>query len=306
MPSAALMSAIVVLVALLSRTPATLAQCPGRWLPGDAMAGTNGPVFTSALMPDGDLVVGGEFSFAGGVSASNIARWNGSAWVGLGTGLSPGVTGSIPEVTALLPLPGGELIVGGYFNIAGGTYMNNIARWTGTSWVAMGTGTGGTVDTLARMPNGDILAAGTFSSLSTNYTNSVMRWDGTAWSAVGSGGFSGGGSGSVAALAVMPNGDIVAAGNFASVGGTPANGIARWNGTSWAAMDAGLSLGGGVYALAALSNGDLVAAGFFDGAVARWNGSIWQTLGTGLGGSSPRTLALEGVMDFDCPGANCG
>jgi hypothetical protein len=53
----------------------------------------------------------------------------------------------------------------------------------------------------------------------------------------------------------------VAAGLFTFAGGSPADCIARWNGSTWSAL--GFGMGGGAHALAALPNGDLLAGGEF-------------------------------------------
>ncbi|MEO6597591.1 MAG: hypothetical protein ABIP94_22840, partial [Planctomycetota bacterium] len=44
---------------------------------------------------NGSLFAGGNSTTAGGTAASNIARWNGSAWVPLGTGANSRVQCSI-------------------------------------------------------------------------------------------------------------------------------------------------------------------------------------------------------------------
>ncbi|HEX5051590.1 MAG TPA: hypothetical protein VFZ65_07460 [Planctomycetota bacterium] len=89
---------------------------------------------------------------------------------------------------------------------------------------------------------------------------------------------------SATSLLPMANGDLVAAGSFASVGGVPVNGIARWDGTTWHAYGNGLA--SGVRSVAVLPNGDLVACGdFYLGALsylARWNGTAWTSLGAGV------------------------
>jgi hypothetical protein len=92
--------------------------------------------------------------------------------------------------------------------------------------------------------------------------------------------------GSVTALAVLPNGDLVASGRFTHAGGTFAHRIARWDGTSWSRLG---TLDDPASALAVLPNGQLVAGGgfiFASGApanhIARWNGSGWAPLGSGL------------------------
>jgi hypothetical protein len=67
-----------------------------------------------------NLYAGGQFTTAGGVAASSIAVWNGSAWSALGSGTS-GETpnGSGPYTLALATDGVGHLFVGGIFLFAG-------------------------------------------------------------------------------------------------------------------------------------------------------------------------------------------
>jgi len=67
-------------------TPAQAQPCGGQWLPGDGASDMNGRVRATTMWdPDGAgpqpavLVAGGSFTTAGGVSASRVARWNGTA-----------------------------------------------------------------------------------------------------------------------------------------------------------------------------------------------------------------------------------
>jgi hypothetical protein len=127
------------------------------------------------------------------------------------------------------------------------------------------------------------VAGGNFSAASGS-PNRVARWNGSTWSAFGSGT-----NGNVAALAVLPNGDLVAGGAFTTAGGTIANKIARWDGSTWSALGSGTN--GDLYALTVLPNGDLVAGGGFTSAggtaannIARWDGSSWSALGGGVDG----------------------
>jgi hypothetical protein len=76
---------------------------------------------------NGELIAGGYFTTAGGVSANNIARWNGTTWQPLGTGMGGD---SHPRVSALM-VYNDELIAGGYFTTAGGNVSANWARWRG-------------------------------------------------------------------------------------------------------------------------------------------------------------------------------
>jgi hypothetical protein len=79
---------------------------------------------------NGELYVGGKFTTAGGVSASNIAKWNGTAWSALGSGITGSNTGSNSQVTSMA-VYNGELYVGGDFTTAGGVSANYIAKWNG-------------------------------------------------------------------------------------------------------------------------------------------------------------------------------
>jgi hypothetical protein len=49
-------------------------------------SGTGSSTRALAVSSSGDLYVGGDFIGAGGVSAFNIAKWNGSTWSAFGSG----------------------------------------------------------------------------------------------------------------------------------------------------------------------------------------------------------------------------
>src|SRR5438477_9474813 len=76
-----------------------------------------------------NLIAGGAFYLAGGATANSIAKWNGSSWAPLGSGM-------VGVVYALDSYPfidttgtHWELYAGGNFNMAGGVSANNIAKW---------------------------------------------------------------------------------------------------------------------------------------------------------------------------------
>lgn len=176
----------------------------------------------NALMAanDGTLIVGGAFSAVGGLAnTSNIARWNGSSWSAIGTGVGTQAAG---KVSALAKLPDGDIIAGGTFSTVGGEPMSNIARWNGDSWVGLGEGLPGGVGALAVMPNGDVVATGDFNTINGVTVNRVARWNGKEWAAMG-GGLPGGW---VYELIVLSNGTLLA-------GGSQTKNLARWTGTDW-------------------------------------------------------------------------
>lgn len=279
-------SAIAFAAALLALATPAMSQCNHLWLPGDAVAGTNGPVRASGIWDaDGPgpapalLVVGGEFQTAGTIPANHIAAWNPTtgAWQAFGTGLDG-------KVAALAKLPNGDLIATGDFLTAGGIPANRIARWDGTAWTPLGTGLADAGFALTTLANGDIVVGGRFTTAGTTPANRIARWNGSTWSALGSGC-----DHDVLALTTTPGGDVIAGGRFNTAGGAPADYIARWNGTAWSAMGSGMDAD--VRALTCAPNGDVIAGGYFYfaggtfvGFAARWNGTTWSALGGGLDG----------------------
>jgi hypothetical protein len=91
----------------------------------------SGTVYATAFY-NGDLIIGGRFATAGGSITNNIARWDGSTWVPLGTGTD--------AIVRALEVYNGELYIGGDFTNVGGIVVSNIAKWNGTTWSALGTG----------------------------------------------------------------------------------------------------------------------------------------------------------------------
>ncbi len=104
----------------------------------------------------GNLYVGGWFDTAGGVAnTENIAKWDGSAFSPLGTGINGGVV-------ALALAANGVLWAGGQFTLAGGVSANYIAQWNGTSWSPLGSGVNASVWALATGPNNELYIGGAF------------------------------------------------------------------------------------------------------------------------------------------------
>jgi hypothetical protein len=104
----------------------------------------------------------------------------------------------------------------------------------------------------------------------------------------------------VGALAVSGS-TLYAGGSFTNAGGSAANCIAQWNGSSWSALGSGLS-GSYPYDVSALavSGSTLYAGGAFTTAggnaandIAEWNGSSWSPLGSGMN-NIVNALAVSG------------
>jgi N-acetylneuraminic acid mutarotase len=255
-----------------------------------------------------EVVVGGLFTSAGGVSANGVARFNTqtNTWSSLGTGSSNGVNG---EVRALAVV-GNEVFVGGFFTSAGGVSANRVARFNTqtNTWSSLGTGSsngvsGGVnpyVNALAVVGD-EVFVGGFFIEAGGVSANNVARFNTqtNTWSSLGTGssnGVSGGSLPSVRALAVVGN-EVVVGGFFTSAGGVSANGVARFNTqtNTWSSLGTGSSNGVGgisvpyVNALAVVGNEVFVGGGFISAGgvsaigVARFNTqtNTWSSLGTG-------------------------
>ena len=265
--------------------------------------GINGLAY-NLLFKGNDLYVRGVFFEVGGVNATNIARWDGTNWHALGTGLSGATNGfTAPNALSMALDSNGDLIVGGNFLNAGGVPANNVARWDGNQWHALGSGVfnGGPAQSVYSVAvlDTNVYVAGLFKSASGVNATNIARWDGSQWHAMGGGPF-----GTNSALAIVGT-TIYTAGNFTNIGGVAARHVARWNGSAWEALAPGTAGeiltrvsclgtdGTNLYA-----GGDFIQAGNAGAlCIAKWDGSQWSALtgpkskGTWLG---PAAAAADG------------
>jgi hypothetical protein len=159
-----------------------------------------------------------------GLSLLNIARWDGSQWYPLGSGMNGSVTA--------LAITNGVLYAGGGFTSAGGVLANRIARWDGASWTALGSGVTGLASFVAvggiAFRGNDIFVGGSFTNAGSVVAIGVAKWDGSSWSALGSGLDVGFGTPSAATVAMLGD-DLYVGGTLNFAGDKPAMFIAHWN-----------------------------------------------------------------------------
>jgi hypothetical protein len=209
----------------------------------------------------------------------------------------PGVSyppsyGGVRAMTLFDDGSGPALYLCGGFLVAGDIAANNIVKWDGTHFTALGDAFPGNAYALTTFDDGTgpalYVAVG-------SGTAQIMRWSGLAWTTL-PGTF----QSRVYALGVYDDGTgaaLYAGGTFLAVDSTPIAHIARWNGSSWSSVGGGTGGTGnndGVYAFQVFDDGSgpaLFVGGLFSTAgaisassVAKWNGFQWSKLGAGVFG----------------------
>ncbi len=148
----------------------------------DLIGGVNESVRVLYVNPnDNMLYMGGEFpelhdgdAPAPDYNMSGVAKYDGSNWTPLSTGLNDYVR-AIHEYN-------GQLVCGGYFTTAGGVSANKIAKWNPatSTWSAMGLGFNGVgIDEYvksAAVYNGTFYAGGAYTIAEGNSMNYIARW----------------------------------------------------------------------------------------------------------------------------------
>jgi hypothetical protein len=235
------------------------------------------------------LYAGGRFNDAGGVVAVNIAAWDGVNWSEVGGGTASwGNSADVITLEAFDLFGASSLYVGGDFAFVGGQQAISIASWNGAVWSALGGGLPlitfpGRVQSLARFDDGTapaLYAAGLFLTPGSQFPFGIARWDGQQWSTVG-------GAHTYPdpvehRLHVFDDGEgpglVLGAGTITTQDGI-FHGVARWDGTRWRGIGAGLpgnALSLSVYddgaGRALYIGGDFAGSHAGDAYVALWRG----------------------------------
>lgn len=260
-------------------TDSSIAKWDGTgWISvGNGVAGGSGPTpystdVTAMAVYNGDLYVAGDFTSAGGTPVNHIAKWNGTSWSNVSSGMNYSVDA--------LCVYNGELYACGSFDDAGGINAKRIAKWNGVLWLPVGTGiTTGTANCMA-VYNNQLYVGGAFGTVGGQAVNYIASWDGSNWHPVNSG------LDNVPNAMCSFNNELYVGGRFTFADGLPADHIAKFDGTQWLNLNAGVD--DQVNSLTEY-NGNLYVSGHFDNAdgiavnkIAKWNGASWSDVSSGL------------------------
>jgi uncharacterized delta-60 repeat protein len=196
--------------------------------------GADGAVFVVIVLPDGKLMISGNFTRYNGVAAVRIARLNQDG--SLDSSFSPQGTSANAGPQDMIIQPDGKILICGNFTLFNGTIRNRVARLNadGTLDTAFNPNVNNYVEELVLQPDGKIFIGGDFTSVGGTSRNGVARLnaDGTLDSSfnVGTGvtnSFQTGGQ--VYAAERQSDGKIIIGGIFNFYNGVARNNIARLN-----------------------------------------------------------------------------
>ncbi|MCS7000819.1 MAG: hypothetical protein RML15_06255 [Bacteroidota bacterium] len=173
-------------------------------------------------------------------------------------------------------------------------------RWWDTQF---GPPAGDTLLVQAIITKGDtVIIGGYFRTIQGIEVNSIALWDGTQWMPLIPGGVRStvGQPGSVTAMTIAPNGDLIIAGQFATVGGVVAPNLVRYDWQSVTPIPATFS--GGITSMVFIGR-DLYVGGAFNSmngvagtrSIARWDGSAWHSVGGGSDDGNISVLYTDGT-----------
>ncbi len=197
-----------------------------------APAAIDGTVRAILVQADGRLMIGGNFTTVGGFQRNNLARLRPN-----GQFDSEFSSAAIADNTvyALAQLSGGNILVGGAFQILAGATRSRFGLLdaNGELLASFSAGANGTVFSLAVRHDDRAYLGGSFTSIGgiTRSRLALLNSNGTLGTD-----FSAGVDGRVETLLIQPDGKLVAGGEFGTAGPLVRGGIARFGASGYTAQ----------------------------------------------------------------------
>ncbi|MBK9734022.1 MAG: VCBS repeat-containing protein [Saprospiraceae bacterium] len=230
-------------------------------------SGFNSTVFSITLQLDGKIMVGGQFTSFDGTPRNNIVRLNADGSLDAGFNAGPLFTGTVRSTSLQ---PDGKIIVGGGFSIFDGTNLSQcIARLNadGSRDAGFNAGVvsnGSVVYSTHLLPDGKIIVGGDPMLFNGMQRYGIVRLN-TNGSLDAIFNPNVGGGLVVYSTSLLPDGKIIAGGNFSSLNGAPRSCIGRLNadGSLDASFNHGAAFNNHVYSTSLQPDGKIIAGGNF-------------------------------------------
>lgn len=251
-----------------------------------------------------DLIVGGDFTVAGGVAVQHLARFDGARWHDVGGGVSAPV-----RALAAIPLSAtaSTLYVGGGFTTSATIPASYLVQWDGTTWSGLGSGVNGRVNQLSVATNAsggqDLIVTGDFPVWSRAAFSRVAVWSGGAWIQTPQPGPGGPEPEGVAAIGwprTSSGYDVIAGAIHITSFNTIDYYTMRWSGSSWQSMHGTNSLlrsRPSAFAVVRQGLGRPALYSSIGSAVVRENGTGWVNAGASVGANCMMPVPVTPLTD---------
>ena len=243
-------------------------------------------VYTTAVQPDGKIIIVGDFTSVLGTPRNRIARLNTDGT--LDAAFDPNANAA---VDAIAIQSDGKILAGGDFTTIGGQPRNFFARLDAATGLAdsFDPNANGSIYSTAIQSDGKVLAGGAFTAIGGQTRNRIARLDATSGLADS---FNPSATNSVLSIAIQSDGQILVGGDFNTIGGQARNRIARLDPTTGLADSFNPNANRSVYAIAVQADGKILVGGPFN------------SIGGQLRSRIARLDAVTGLADSFDPNAD--
>jgi hypothetical protein len=163
-----------------------------------------------------ELCVFSQITNAGGIPVNNAAKWNGTTWASMGSGITAWPVSST--------VYNNEIYVGLW--LGAGNNRSMIVKWDGTVWANVEQNVNSAMMNVVmdvKVFNGCLYAAGLIDTINGVPVANVARYDGQNWSSVGNG------VNGYANFFIQTNSDLYMTGDFTNSGSIVVNHVVKFD-----------------------------------------------------------------------------
>lgn len=267
--------------------------------------GANGPLRALEVLPNGKVLTGGFFTLFNENPFNRLVQLNSNGSLDPDFQIGAGFNGPVYTIKAQ---PDGRMLVGGSFSLFNGISRRGLVKLNNNGTLdatfTTGTGSNGIVWSIANLSNGKVLIGGTFTTFNSIPAGRIVQLNSNG-SVDNQFNSNIGANGTILAIAIQPDGKIIAAGQFTQYNQQDAYRIVRLNpdGSIDPSFLTGLGANHNINAVALQNDGKIIIGGDFTSfngvsinRIARLNsnGTLDETFNSNRSGANKTvwTLAL--------------